>query len=289
MTIFGAYDKAGLDAQYNNRALVPGHGEIIEKWTTDSAAVRQRLDVRLDLAYGPGARERLDLFPAGDSGAPIFAFIHGGYWQMMDKSGLSCLAEPFVAAGVNYAAIGYPLAPEAGLDEIVACARASLLWLWRNAAEYGGDADRIFVSGHSAGGHLTAMALTADWAALGRDSGGAPADLVKGGCAISGLYDLEPIRLTYLNEALGMDAEVARRNSPVHNLASASGHLILTVGDDESDEFHRQQANFLAGWQGRGLACEVVGPPGRNHFSVVNELAKPESVLHKAVIRQILQ
>ena len=289
MTLFGGYDRAGLDAQYNNRAMVPDHGAIIEKWLAESAAVRRRLDVRLDLAYGPGARERLDLFPAGGDGAPIFAFIHGGYWQMMDKSALSCLAEPFVAAGLNYAAIGYPLAPAAGLDEISTCVRAALLWLWRNAADFGGDPDRIFVSGHSAGGHLTAMAMTADWAALGRDSGGAPADLVKGGCAISGLYDLEPIRLTYLNEALGMDAEVARRNSPVHNLASAGGRLIITVGDDESDEFHRQQADFVAAWRGKGLPCEVIGQPGLNHFSVLNELAAPESALHKAVIRQILQ
>lgn len=289
MTLFGGYDQAGLDAQYNNRALVPDHGAIIEKWVADSAAIRQRLEARLDLAYGPGARERLDLFPAGTRGAPIFAFIHGGYWQALDKSAFSCLAEPFVAAGANYAAIGYPLGPEAGLDEISASARAALLWLWRNAADFGGDPDRLFVSGHSAGGHLTAMAMTADWAALGRDSGGAPADLVKGGCAISGLYDLEPIRLTYLNEALGMDAEVARRNSPVHNLESASGRLIVTVGDDESDEFRRQQADFVAEWQGRGLPCEVIGQPGHNHFSVLNELAAPESALYKAVIRQILQ
>lgn len=289
MTLFGAYDRAGLDAQYNARALVPGHGAIIEKWTAESAAVRRRLEVRLDLAYGSGARERLDLFPAGNGGAPIFAFIHGGYWQALDKNAFSFVADPFVAAGINYAAIGYPLAPAAGLDEITASVRAALLWLWRNAGDHGGDADRIFVAGHSAGGHLTAMAMTADWAALGRDSGGAPADLVKGGCAVSGLYDLEPIRLTYLNEALGMDAEVARRNSPVHNLASASGGLIVTVGDDESKEFHRQQADFVAKWRGRGLACEVVGQPGHNHFSVLNELAAPESALHKAVVRQILQ
>ncbi|MHA1570101.1 MAG: hypothetical protein ACTSXZ_11585 [Alphaproteobacteria bacterium] len=119
--------------------------------------------------------------------------------------------------------------------------------------------------------------------------GGGPADPVKGGCAISGLYDLEPIRLSYLNEALGMDASVARRNSPVHNLASASGRLIVTVGDDESEEFHRQQADFVAEWRARGLPREVVGQPGHDHFSVLNELAAPDSVLHKAVLRQILQ
>ncbi len=284
MSIFGGYDQAALDAQYNNGDRVPDYPDYIERWTRDSEATRAGLDCRLDLAYGPGERQRLDIFPASSPGAPLLVFIHGGYWQRLDKNVFSYLADAFVAAGIGFAAIGYPLAPAAGLDEISESARAAFEWLGRNAAEHGLDPDRMFVAGHSAGGHLTAAMLATDWAA--RD--GVPADLVKGGCAISGLYDLEPIRLCYLNKVLGMDEAVARRNSPVHDLAGASGDLIVTVGGDESEEFHRQQADLVAGWRARGLEPAEIPQPGKNHFSVVDQLAAPDSALHKAVIRQIL-
>lgn len=292
VTVFGGYDQAGLDAQYNNREMVPEAVAIIERWVADSAAARQRLDGRCDLAYGPGPRDRLDLFlprnvsagSAGNSTVPLLAFIHGGYWQVLDKNAFSFLAEPFVAAGIAFAAIGYPLAPDVGLDDIGESVRRALQWLWRNAGAEGYDPDRIHVAGHSAGGHLTAVALATDWAARGL-----PPALVRSGCAISGLYDLEPIRLSYLNAALGMDAATARRNSPVHNLVSARGHLTTVVGSEESDEFHRQQAEFMAAWRGKGLAADSVEAPGCNHFTVLDEFGSPESSLYKRVTGQILQ
>jgi len=281
--VFGDYDQSALDAQYNNRARVPGFEQFVERWTRDSEAVRERLTCRLDLTYGSGPRDRFDLFP-GAAGAPALVFIHGGYWQALDKSAFSYLAAPFVAAGITFAALGYPLAPDAGLDEIVASARAGVHWLWRHAADHGIDPGRVFVAGHSAGGHLTAMMLATDWSGFA----GAPADMVKGGCAISGLYDLEPIRLSYLNQVLGMDAAVAHRNSPVHNLASAHGALIATVGGEESEEYHRQMADFVAAWRDRGLPASVIDMPGLNHFNVLDELAAADSALHRAVMSQIL-
>ncbi|MEE8444860.1 MAG: alpha/beta hydrolase [Alphaproteobacteria bacterium] len=290
--IFRDYDRAGLDAQYNNRARVPDHGDMIQRWVRDSEAIRarQREHGRVDVAYGSGARELLDLFipdkaPAG--GAPVLAFIHGGYWQALDKNAFSFLAAPFLDAGIAVAMLGYPLAPGATMDQIVESIRAGLAWLWRNAAAHSCDAGRIHVAGHSAGGHLTAMALLTDWAS--RD--GLPAGLVQGGCAISGLYELEPIRLCYLNEALSLDADTARRNGPSDLLGAAEAPktpLILTVGGDESPEFLRQQADFAESWKNQGGHCDTIVMEGDNHFTILDRLADRESPLHRAVRDQIL-
>ncbi len=285
MTLYRQYDQAALDAQYNARARVPDHAAHFERWGRESEAARRDLECRLDLAYGDGDGQNLDFFPAAVAagGAPVLAFIHGGYWRALDKGVFSYLAPTYVEAGIAFVAIGYPLAPAVGLDHIVASVRAAVAWLWRHAAELGCDPARLHVAGHSAGGHLTAMAMAADWAA----ADGLPAQLVRGGCGISGLYDLEPIRLTYLNEDLGMDETTARRNSPLHNLDHAAGRLILTAGGDESGEFHRQKAEFAAAWRGRGMACDEVAAEGRNHFTVLDDLAAPGSPLHRAVRDQI--
>ncbi|HEV3175037.1 MAG TPA: alpha/beta hydrolase, partial [Stellaceae bacterium] len=178
--------------------------------------------------------------------------------------------------------VNYTLAPKAGMDEIVRQNRAAVAWLQRNAREYGLDPARIHVAGHSAGGHLTAMVLATDWSAFGLDR-----DPVRGACAISGLYDLEPIRLCYLNDVLGLDALGAERNSPIHHLPKQSPPLILSVGTGETDEFLRQQEAFAAAWRGAGLALEVADQPGDHHFAVVGRLGESQGPLHRAVMRQI--
>lgn len=295
MPIFRDYDQAALDAQYNNRAAVPDAARYIERWPAASAAARARLGGRLDLAYGPHPRHRLDMFPAKAGGrAPVLAFIHGGYWQSLDKSVFSFVAAPFVEAGVTVAMLGYPIAPEAGMDEIVASIRLALLWLGRHAGEHGGDPQRLHLSGHSAGGHLTAYMMAEDWPA----EPGLPAPLLKGGLALSGLYDLEPIRLSYLNKPLAMDAEVARRNSPVNRPgAPARQPLILAVGGAETDEFRRQQRDYAAQCRAAGWPVETIEVPGRNHFSVLESLADPDPqpagaplpALSRAILGQIFQ
>lgn len=286
MTIYRGYDQAGLDAQYNLRAAVPEHLEYFTRWAADSATVRARLAGSVDVAYGPGARQRLDIFPApaGGERGPTLAFIHGGYWQALDKSSFSYPAPVFHAAGASYVAIGYPLAPEAGMDAIVDSIRAALAWLWRNGGEYGIDRDNIHVSGHSAGGHLAVTALTTDWPGRAPDL---PADLVKSATAISGVYDLEPIRLCYLNQALSLDAESARRHSPAAHVPDAAGPLFLAVGEAETDEFRRQQADFLSRWRAHGLIGVGVELPGLDHFAIADGLADPESPLSKAIVAMI--
>ena len=279
MALYRDYDRAGLDAQYFLRARVPEHPEYFRRWAEDSAAVRRTRPCQLDIPYDG---ERLDLFPAERRPAPCLLFIHGGYWQALDKSDFSFLVPAFQDAGVAVAVVNYTLAPKAGMDEIVRQNRAAVAWLQRNAREYGLDPARIHVAGHSAGGHLTAMVLATDWSAFGLDR-----NPVRGACAISGLYDLEPIRLCYLNDVLGLDALGAERNSPIHHLPKQSPPLILSVGTGETDEFLRQQEAFAAAWRGAGLALEVADQPGDHHFAVVGRLGESQGPLHRAVMRQI--
>ncbi len=170
----------------------------------------------------------------------------------------------------------YGLAPDHDMDEIVRQNRAALAWIHRNAASFAGDADRIFVAGHSAGGHLAAMLLATDWPAFGA---GLPADLVKGICAIGGLFDLEPIRLSYLNAKLNLDAEMARRNSPAHLSYPRAAPSLLVVGHDESPEFHRQTEIMAALWDRLGYPGETVAAQELDHFSVANDLTDPGGIL----------
>ena len=245
----GDADRAYLDGQYNLRVAVPEHPDFFEHWASDSGAARATLSCQLDLQYGDTEPERLDYFPAADGrrSAPLLAFIHGGYWRALDARDFSYLAVPFVAAGAAYASVNYALAPSVGLPEIVRQCRAAMAWLWRQSDSLGFDRNRMFVAGHSAGGHLTAMTMLTDWPGMGSEL---PQGLAKGGCAVSGLYDLDPIQRCYLNDDLGLDAGTARSMSPQYLLESAgsSGKLIFAVGADETEEFLRQQAAFADAW-----------------------------------------
>lgn len=276
MMVYRDYDQAALDAQYNCRAMVPEHPRHIEAWARDSEAVRTACpDVRLDIAYGEGERERLDFFPARP-GAPLHLFIHGGYWRALDKANFSYPAAAFASAGIAYAAINYPLAPRASLDVIVASVRRAVAWLIANAGDLGVDPAGISLSGHSAGGHLAAMML-ADPAL--------PRGAVRAAAPISGLYDLEPIRLSYLNGELGLDEAAARRNSPIHAVPSVRCPVLLAVGGRESPEFHRQQASFADTWRGHGASVETMISDGDDHFTIVGHLGKPDSALFRAIAR----
>ena len=201
------------EAGYNLRLRHPDHAAHFAVWEAESARVRAALACTLDVRYGAGPDMTADLFPAPAAGAPIQVFIHGGYWRAMDKASHSFPAEGFVAAGGAAVSLNYALAPSVTLDTIVEQCRSALEWVADNAGRLNGDAARIFVSGHSAGGHLSAMMLCTDWAARGRAGG-----LVKGGTAISGIFDLAPLMETSINDDIRLDAGSARRNSPLHNL-----------------------------------------------------------------------
>ena len=200
------------DLQYNNRGRIPEHPAILQKWFDDSARTRERLESTLDVAYGSDATERLDVFHPTRSGAPVFVYVHGGYWRALDKRDQSFVAQALVHAGAMVVVPNYALCPAVTIEHIALQMVQALAWVYRHAAEYGGDPARIVVGGHSAGGHLAAMLLACDWRSVGADL---PPDLVKGALAISGLYELEPLRHTpFLAPDLRLTAQSARRLSP---------------------------------------------------------------------------
>ncbi len=282
--VFGNYSQDELDAQYNNRERYPEFTGYFDDWAAWSETTRQNLPGHLDIAYGDLPCETLDIFPAAEDNAPVQVMVHGGYWYSLDKHHDSFVAEGLRPNGVTTVVINYGLAPEYRMDEIVRQNRAAVAWLWRNASKFGVDRDRIYTVGQSAGGHLSLMLLATDWPAFGD---GLPAGLVKGGASISGIYDMEPIRLCYLNDKVGMDEDVARRNAPLHQTYPVSLPLMVVSGDIESDEYARQAEAMEYVWRALGYPYEHVKLPGHNHFTMAHQLKDPNSVLTHALLRQM--
>jgi acetyl esterase/lipase len=260
-------DRPALDAAYNNTAAVgqARRDQYVAGWTARSDALRKAHPGRLDQQYGRGARQRIDMFSCGTPGAPTLVYIHGGYWQLNDKEPSAFIGEGMLAAGFNMALMEYTLAPAARLDEIVAETRAAVAWVIEHAKEYGGDPGRVYVSGHSAGGHLTAMAMNDP--------------RVAGGVAISGIFDLEPIRLNYLNDKLRLDPAETDRNSPIRHLPSQAGPLVVTVGLGELPELVRQSEEYAAAWTKNGLRGRYLPVAKHDHFSILEELAQPSGAI----------
>ena len=271
---------AWYDGQYDNRARIPGHPEILAHWARAASQALERQVDKVERAYGNGAAERLDVFPATRPGSPVLVYVHGGYWRALHKRSQSFVAPPFVDAGAMVVLPGYGLCPAVTIEDIVMQLVRALAWVHRHAAEYGGDAARIVVAGHSAGGHLATMLLACDWR---RVDALLPADVVKAALSISGLYELEPLRhAPFLAPDIRLTAASARRLSPAA-MPAPSGSLATVVGGDESEEFHRQAA--LIGKRWGATVTAALSIPGRNHMNVMNELAEPTSEVHRHGLR----
>ena len=259
------------DRGLNNGEAVAGSGDIVASWERRSAEMRARYPDHLDLRYGPRERNRIDFLKARED-APTLLFIHGGYWQTRAKEAFTLFAEGPLAYGINVALIGYTLAPEATLDQIVAEIHAGIDFLARELPALGGDGKGIVVSGWSAGGHLTSMAL--------------PHPQVRAGMAISGIYDLEPIRASYLNIKLKLDEPMSRRNSPMMQAGGAAKALSLVAGSAELPLLRKQTADF-AGQRARyGLPVTYEEVADANHFTIMNELSSPMGRI-TTLIRQL--
>jgi arylformamidase len=252
--------KLELDAGLNNSAAVAGSADLFAGWEHRSAEFRAAQSGHLDLRYGPRERNRIDFFGAA-SNAPTLLFIHGGYWQMRAKEAFSMFAGGPMTHSINVALIGYTLAPDATLEGIVAEIHAGVDFLAARLPELGGDPERIAVSGWSAGGHLTAMAMSHP--------------KIRGGVGISGIYDLEPIRHSYLNVKLGLDEAMSRRNSPMMQTAGAMKPLALTVGSAELPLLRKQTADFAAHRATYGLPVSYEEIPAANHFTIMDEMLAP--------------
>ena len=261
------------DLGLNNGVAVTGSADIVAGWERRSTEIRGKHSDHLDLRYGPRERNRIDFLRARDKG-PTLLFIHGGYWQARAKEVFTVFAGGPMAHGINVALIGYTLAPDATLDEIVAEIHRGIDFLTEQLPVLGGDGKGIVVSGWSAGGHLTAMALAHP--------------SVRAGMAISGIYDLEPIRHSYLNVKLGLDEAMSRRNSPVMQSGGAMKPLSLVAGSAELPMLRRQTAEF-AGHRARfGLPVTYEEIPGADHFTIMNELVSPNGRI-TTLIRQLFE
>lgn len=277
-------EPAWLEQMYNNRLRVPAFAQHLAHWQSGSARARQALACRLDLAYGDQPGETLDVFPAARSGAPVAVFIHGGYWRSLDKADHSFVAPALHAAGAAVVIPNYALCPAVTIPEIALQMVRALAWTWRHAADFGGDASRITVIGHSAGGHLAAMLLACHWRAWDR---ALPARLVKSALSVSGLYELAPLaRTPFLQADLRLTPGDVQRASPARWPAPSQGTLYTVAGGLESEEFLRHNRLIREAWGPRVVpVCEAL--PGLNHFSVVEALEQPGSRLH-ALARELL-
>jgi arylformamidase len=273
--LYRGMDRAALDAAYNNSAAVADSPQWLARWREQSAIVRAGHGARLDVAYGTRPRARLDYFPAGPARAPLFVFIHGGYWQRNEKETFAFMAEGPRAHGIDVALVGYTLAPDARLADIVAEMRQALSFLADRAGDFGFDRGRIFVGGWSAGGHLTAALC--DHPAF------------RGGLPISGIFDLEPIALNYLNEKLSLDAAEIATLSPLRTLSKSMAPLHLSVGGGELPELQRQSRDYADTAHARGLPVRLSVLAGHNHFSIMDEIARPDGALVRDLRELIAQ
>ncbi|HEX3763514.1 MAG TPA: alpha/beta hydrolase [Kofleriaceae bacterium] len=263
------------EAEYNNRIRIAEFNDIVARWRAEAAAHRGTARGALDQPYGPGERQRYDLFHAGAPDAPLVVFIHGGYWQLGSGPDTAFVARALTADGIDVAVPSYSLCPAVSVSDIIGELRRCMVALW--AATH----KRPIVTGHSAGGHLTAALLATDWSAVP----GVPADLVRTGCAISGVFDLAPLIPTTMNRALRLDTAAAAAASPLFWPPPPPGRtLVAAVGEHETPEFHRQSHAIVERWARAGVAAEYLPVAGVHHFTIVDELARPGSALYDRVV-----
>lgn len=259
--VWNGFTRAALDAAYNNSVAVTNSAEKLSHWTARSARLRTERALALDLAYGPGERNRIDLFACGQPGAPLFVFIHGGYWQRNAKEIFACMAEGPLSIGFDAALVGYTLAPQATLAGIVDEIAAAFAFLAKVGPGYGMGQGGIVASGWSAGGHLAAMALELPQ--------------VDAALSISGVFDLEPVRYSYLNDALRLTPDDIAPLSPIHRVSRTAKPIALVHGGAELPELRRQSHDYTAALAKAGRPCTARELAGHDHFSILEELATP--------------
>lgn len=281
LTFHTRFSPDEFDAQYNLRAGRPDYEEtVIPSWSSDSEQARTLTDCSLDIRYGLGENQRLDVFRCGSETSSTLVYFHGGYWQRGDKSIYSFIAPPFIEVGINVVVVGYDLCPSVTITRISEEAREAMAYIWRNAADLGINRDRITVMGHSAGGHITQMMMATSWLRFGEDL---PANLIKAGIPVSPLSYLEPVRLTEaLNAGIRMDPEEAEAESPMTNHPPlTNAPQLVVVGGAETQEFHRQARMYVDTYVTSDRAIDLYIVPEVDHFDELNVLVDPTSPFFK--------
>ncbi|MEP6746620.1 MAG: alpha/beta hydrolase [Bacteroidota bacterium] len=277
MPVYKQYDQDALDRQYNNRLHVPDYFLHLERWEMLSRQTEKDLPVVKDIVYGALPREQLDIYPSQQPFSKTLLFIHGGYWHKFDKAAFQFIAGAFSKDNITTVLVNYPLAPVVSIDQITASCRKAIQWVYHNISTYNGDPGQVYIAGHSAGGHLSAMLLVTDWGQFNIIP-----TVIKGVCVISGLFNLVPILLSDINGSLKMDTEMAIRNSPVHLLPASQCPLSIVAGSDETDEFLDQSNELYNCWR-ESIPAELTPLPGLNHFSILETMTDPQSSLHKTM------
>lgn len=279
--VYGQYSQEELDLEYDMRRRCPHFAETFAAMDVHNERVVASYECKLDVAFGESSGEKLDIWP-GRGGSPILLFIHGGYWRAFNKEMFRFVAERFVEAGAAVVVNNYDLCPSVTMDEITRQNRAALAWIYKNAGSFGADPGRIHVTGHSAGGHLTAMLMATEWSKYGL-----PFDVVNGAVPLSGLFDLEPLRLAYLNDDLHMDAAVSHRNSPIHHLPKWMPPTVVAVGGGETDEFRRQSRIYTDACRAAGFDVSYLEVGHFDHVHVAGEYRNKLSPLTAVLFAQM--
>jgi arylformamidase len=274
-----------LEKHFNPRVAI-GDPEAVARglarYAELSAQARQTLAGEYDIRYGAGEKQTLDAHRPAKAGAPILLFIHGGFWRALDKSDHSFIAPAFVEAGACFVNLNYDLCPKVTLDDIVREAREGLAWVWRNAVRLGGDPNRLFIAGHSAGAHLCALLLAHDWTAEGL-----PADAIKGAACLSGIYETAPVLRISVNADVRLDQATAERCDALSRPPRRKAPLLITVGADEPEGWRAQTEAYAAACRAAGAAPEVQVVPAANHFTLIHDFAAPAGVQHRAMRRMM--
>jgi len=280
--VFLDYDQAALDAAYDQAAYAPNREQLIARRIGESAMARGHIGEPERVAYGPAEIERLDIYRSAGSGAPVFVFIHGGAWRSGRSKDFAGPAEMFLAAGAHYVVPDFAWVQDAGGNLMVLADQIcrAIAWVSENIARFGGDPNRLFLGGQSSGGHLTAVALTTDW----RNQFGLPADLIKGGMCISGMYDLEPVRLSARSRYVAFDDRTVAELSPIRHLDRLRAPLVVAYGTCETPEFQRQNREFAAAVKATGKPVRLLVGEHYNHFELPETLGNPYGLLGRAAL-----
>ncbi len=280
--MYKGYRQDELEYQYNPRESVPEFPLLAKQRSAASRQARQTLKSFLNVPYGAAPREVLDVYAADRPAGPVLVYIHGGYWRSGSKDDNCNFVPAYSQRGTTVVVVEYDLCPQVTVSDIVHQTRASIVWTYRNILRYGGNPAKLYISGHSAGGHLTAMALAHDW-----QTEGLPGDCIKGATAMSGVHDLDMVMHINANDEIRMTPELAKANSPFLHPPRSRGPLLVAVGSAEPEGWKQMSKDYFDYCKQHGVDCEYLEVAGANHYTMSDNLGNPQSPLTQAIFRQM--